>query len=696
MLATAAVVAVAAGVLAASAPDELDPYNAEDPASESAKAAERLERSLGVDPDAGLVALVSIDKPVKHPATMRRVERVAERIFFDPSIGLATSVYETGDLAMVSRDRRLTYVYANFETLDDKEQQEGAERIAEDFADHPGVKIGGPAAASAEAAEIVRSDILRAQLIAFPLGFLLSLWFFRSVVAALLPLAVGGLSIAVAVAVLRLAAEVTSVSIFALNLVIGLGLGLAIDYSLLIVNRFREELAGGAATRAALTQTMRTAGRAVLFSSLTVAAAMAALLVFPQRFLYSMGIGGTATALVAGAGALLVLPALLAILGPRVNALAPRRAARARERDVRPDEEGGWYRLARLVMRRPGRIALGCAVLLIAAGIPALAIKFTVADARALPADTEPREVRDALESRFPPNPSVPIYVAARSRDEERVTAYANRLEQLDGAARVIGPYPIPDGLSLLQVVSKEHPSSDASEDLVRAVREVPASFGVEVGGRTADFVDHKESLAAHIPVALAVLALTTFVLLFLMTGSVVLPVKALVMNVLSLSAAFGLLVLIFQDGRLEGLLGYTSQGALESSMPLVLFAVAFGLSTDYGVFLLERIREARVRGADDREAVAIGLERCGRIVTAAALLLCIAIGAFATSEIIFIKQLGIGTALAVIIDATIVRALLVPALMELLGPWNWWAPGPLRRYSTSRAGASPHSCSSR
>jgi RND superfamily putative drug exporter len=377
-----------------------------------------------------------------------------------------------------------------------------------------------------------------------------------------------------------------------------------------------------------------------------------------------MGVGGMAVALVAGLAALVVLPALLALLGRRVKVAE------------QPAGEGPWYRLSQTVMRRPGRIAAACALLLIVAGLPALGIEFTVADARVLPADAEARQTRETLESRFPPNPAVPVYVAIDSRKQEQVAAYAERIERLPGVADLKGPHPIPDRLSLIQVVSEDEPLTEASQDLVRAIRDVPAPFSATVGGRTAEFVDQKARIAAYLPTALGLLAATTFALLFLMTGSVVVPLKALLMNFLALSASFGLLVLIFQDGRLEGVLDYESLGALEASMPVVMFAVAFGLSTDYGIFLLERIREARAQGADDEEAVAIGLERCGRIVTAAGLLLCVAIGALATSQIVFVKQLAIGTGLAVIIDATIIRALLVPAVMRILGPWNWWPRG--------------------
>jgi RND superfamily putative drug exporter len=474
--------------------------------------------------------------------------------------------------------------------------------------------------------------------------------------------------------------EATELSVFALNLVTGLGLGLAIDWSLFVVSRYREEIAEHGAGREALVRTVRTAGRTVLFSALTVAAALASLLIFPQRFLFSMGVGGAMVALIGAAVALVVLPAVLALLGERVNSLAPKRLRRAADAEARGEARGFWYRLSRFVMRRPARVAVLSAVFLIALGLPTLGIKFTSVDATVLPKDEPARMVDTALRTEFPPNRTTPVIVAVESAPGPEVESYAARLREVPDVAAVGRPRAVAPGLTRIDVVSRHGQLDERSQEVVRDVRALPAPFEVGVTGPTADFVDTKTSLAGHIPAALAILAATTLVLLFLFTGSVILPVKALLMNLLTLSAAFGLLVLIFQDGRLEGLLGYTSQGALESSQPVVLFAVAFGLSTDYGVFLLSRIKEARDNGVPDREAVAVGLQRTGRIVTAAALLFCIAIGAFATSQIIFIKEVGIGTALAVIIDATIIRALLVPSLMELLGRWNWWAPRPLRR----------------
>jgi uncharacterized membrane protein YdfJ with MMPL/SSD domain len=418
----------------------------------------------------------------------------------------------------------------------------------------------------------------------------------------------------------------------------------------------------------------------VLFSSLTVTAALASLLVFPQRFLYSMGLGGMLVSLVAASVALLVLPAVLALLGGRVNALSPRRLQRTAERDATQAQSGVWYRISRTVMRRPWRIAIASAATLIALGLPFTGIKFTSVDAMVLPDNTTARQVSDALERDFPRAQTDPIYAVVESSRADQAGAFAREAARLPDAETVAPPRRAADGVWIVNVFSRVDPLTDRSQDLVRDLRQVDPGSRAEVGGFTANFVDLKTSLVDHMPVALGIIVVATMVVLFLMTGSVVLPLKALVMNVLTLSAAFGILVFVFQDGRLEGLLSYTSQGALESTQPIVLFAVAFGLSADYGVFLLSRIKEARDSGLPDSEAVAVGLERTGRIVTAAALLFCVAIGAFATSQIIFIKELGVGTALAVLIDATIVRALLVPSLMELLGRRNWWSPRPLRR----------------
>ena len=387
-----------------------------------------------------------------------------------------------------------------------------------------------------------------------------------------------------------------------------------------------------------------------------MAAAFASLLVFPLAFLRSMAIGGLAVALLAGVVALLVIPALFALLGRRVDALALRRG--------RAPGSGGWYRFAHAVMRRPLPIAVATGAVLVALGLPFLGVRFTGVDASVLPTSASARQVQDLIHAR------APEHVVAHSRFT------LARVRRLPGVAAMTTPQPLGGGLWTADVTPAARPMSNGAKALVRHMRALP---GTSVAGVTAWYLDTSSSLRRHLPAAGAILALTIVALLYLVTRSVILPLKAVVMNALSLSAAFGVLVWVFQDGRLEGVLRYSSQGALELTQPVLLFAIAFGLATDYGVFLLSRIREAHESGLPNREAVALGLERTGRVITAAALLFCVAVGAFATSGIVIVKEVGLGIALAVAIDATLVRALLVPSLMALLGDWNWWRPGQKR-----------------
>jgi RND superfamily putative drug exporter len=675
----AIVLFVAAGALGGSVASRLDPYGADDPATEAVKAKRALE-------DAGLrspaVIAVVEDAPVASAATRRRVTRLENIVRRRADVASVTGYYGTRSPAFVSRDRRATYFAVALRPTEDKAWQEAGDAIAKRLAREPGVVVGGPAVFREQVNRQVEQDLRTAELLAFPLLFLLSLLFFRSLVAALLPLMIGGLAIVGTFLILRVASEFGSISIFALNLTTALGLGLSIDYSLFVVSRYREEIAVDGPGLAAMRRVMATSGRTVLFSSLTVAVALASLLVFPQRFLYSMGLGGSLVALFAATISLTVLPAVLTLLGTRVNSLSPRFLQRRAEADARPDENGFWYRLSRFVMRRPAPVATLSALFLIVLGLPFLGIKFNTVDPTILPTSASARQAYDAVSERFPPYRETPIWIDVEGGGPGAAARVAARARRVEGVAEVAPPRRLGGGVVAVQAISTDPFASDASQGTVRAIRALPEPPGatVLVGGASADFVDFQASLGGHLPIALAIVVLSTLVILFLMTGSVVLPVKSLLMNFLNLSAVFGLLVLIFQDGRLEGALGYTGSGGLEQTMPVLLFAVAFGLSTDYAVFLLSRIKEARDGGAGETESVAIGLERTGRIVTAAALLFAVATGAFATSQIIFIKQNGIGTALAVLIDASIIRALLVPSLMALLGRWNWWAPVPLRR----------------
>ena len=607
-----------------------------DPQSESFRAFRKLQQASGVEPDPGIIALV------------RRgdVGAVQARFAADPEIARATTVER--------------FVFGFFRHGLDKRSEHATKRIRAAFANDPGVVLGGGAVAAQEIDQTVRDDLTRAELIAFPLVFLLSFVVFRGLVAALIPPLVGAASIGATLLGLRAVVHVMGVSVFALNLVTGLGFGLAIDYSLLIVSRYREELGRHGHTPEALRATLRTAGRTVAFSGLTVAAAMGSLAVFPLPFLYSMAVGGALVALAALAVVLIALPAFLHLLGPRIDALAPRRWHRT-------PTGGGWARLAEIVMRRPVIVAVGAGGLLVALALPALGLRFTGVDSQSLPKGASARQVADALTASGLRGIASPLNIVLRARP---TAAEMSALRVVPGTLGIKGPTPVGEGVWRVDVAPAKDALSGSTQRLVRDVRRMFP--GALVAGRAAAFADQRAVLAGGLPWALGLLAFTTLALLFFFTGSVVLPVKALLINVLTIGGAFGILVLVFQRGL--GVYG------LEQTQPVLIGAVAFGLSTDYAVFLLSRIKEARDAGATNVAAVASGLERTGRIVTAAALLFCVAIGSFASSKLVFVQELGLGTAAAVALDATIVRALLVPALMAILGEWNWWAPGPLRR----------------
>ena len=619
-------------------------------ASESARVDRRIERATGLSSAPQVLVLVRGPTPV-------RLRRVRAAIRSEPAFPVVAA-----PLASRSGREALVAAYARAD-VPGREWRAAAARVERRLP--PWAAMGGTALATRQVNDQIQHDLTHAEELAFPLLFLLALWVFRSVVAALLPLVCGALTILGALLMLRLLDLLTPVSTFALNIVTGAGLGLGIDYSLLLVSRFREELVrvgpGGEAVR----RTLATAGRTVAFSAVTVAAAIATLAVFPLGFLRSMGIAGGLVAPVAGLISLTVLPALFVLLGERVNALAPARWRRATEATAR-GEQGAWYRLAHAIMRRPLPVALASAALLVALGLPFLGIRFTGVDASVLPPRASSRVVETALQQDFGPRVRWTAYALV---PEAGAAAYAARVRTLPDVALVLPPQRLGAGLAVVRASSGAPFLDPRSQRLVAQLRRLDPP----VGGSTAAFLDQRHALGSSLPLAIGLLCAVTFALLYRATRSLVLPLKALVMNLLTLCATFGILVFVFQEGRLEGLLGYRGQGALELTQPVLLFAIAFGLSTDYGIFLLTRIREAWDAGLPNREAVAVGLERTGRIVTAAALLFCIAVGSFATSRVVMLKEVGIGIALAVLIDATIVRALLVPSLMALLGRWNWW-----------------------
>ena len=654
----------------------------EDPGSESVAAREQLERASGANPDVGLVALVRTGVPVESAAGRAKVEEVRRAISSERTIANVSTAFTTHNRSLISNDGRSTYLVASFKPISGDAEKDAAKRIEHDLKGIDGVTLGGSAIASIEVDDQISKDLARAEQFGIPILLVLSLLFFRGLVAALLPFATGIAAVIGAFLALRLVDLITPLSSYALNLVTGLGIGLAIDYSLFVVWRYREELARSGPGAAALRRTLTTAGRTVAFSALTVAAAMASLFAFPQRFLYSMAFGGVFVSLLSAVSALVFLTAIIAVLGPRVNAVSPARWQDAIARTARAEGGGPWFRLAHGVMRRPLPVATVAAAVLIALGVPFLGVKFTGVDSGVLPRSAPARQAQDAIEMGFPKNETAPIYLAVtapRSAAKE-VLSYAAGLGSLPNAVAVTPPRAVDGETWRIDVYPRSRSLAGSTKTLVHDIRDHPAPFPIRVGGESAAYIDQQASFRSHLPYALLIVAVTTLVLLFLLTGSVVLPVKTLILSVLSLSATLGFLVLVFQDGRFEGLLSYTSQHALNATQPILIGAIAFALSTDYAVFLLTRIKEVRDATGDEVESIAVGLERTGRIVTAAALMLAVAIGAFVTSKIVLIKELGLGVAFAVLIDATIVRALLVPSLMKMLGAWNWWAPEPLRR----------------
>ncbi|MFV2111485.1 MMPL family transporter [Micromonospora sp. LOL_025] len=657
----------------------------DDPASESSRAAERITRELGPQ-GADLVVLWSsdastVDQPHFRDPVAATVARLRER----PEITSVTTWYDTQAPALLSTDRRATYALVQLRAADKDDKAAAYEELRPALA-APGVRteVGGATAALQESNTQTTKDITRAELLSMPVLLVLLVLIFGGLVAASTPLLIGGLAILGAFVAVRLVNMVTDVSVFAINVITLIGLGMAVDYALFVVSRFREELAAGHDTPAAIRRTMATAGRTVLVSGLTIATAMASLLIFPQAFLRSMALGGMAAVLVAMLAALTVLPALLAVLGHRIDALRVPLPWRRGARGARPANGatgGAWARIAHSVMRRPVRYLVGVTVLLLLLATPILRMEFGGFDDRVLPATAEPRVVSERIAAEFPGGTIAPIDVLVSGASPEQVQPFADRVAAVPGVTGV--QVAANRGAStLLTVTYPGEPTGDAAHDVVRALRDLPppADAEVLVGGRPGVDLDLIDGLAERLPWMALLMAAAILVLLFLAFGSVVLPVKAVLMNLVSIGASFGVVVWIFQDGHFADLLGFTPTGFIEPSNPILMLAVLFGLATDYEVFLLSRVREEWDRTGDNTASVAVALQRTGRIITAAALLLIIVVAGFATGEMAYIKLIGIGMIVAIVVDATLVRALLVPATMRLLGRWNWWAPGPLAR----------------
>jgi putative drug exporter of the RND superfamily len=684
VLAIVLVITVVSGLFGIRVRDHLKPRGFDVAGSGSATARELVAHASGTDPANSVLALVRLPAPYGAPEAQRLVGEVEMKLRRDPAVVAVLDATSAHNPAMIASDRRSTYVVAALRPLNDEAQEEAGKRLVSAFAGDTRVTLGGNPVANHEISLTIERDLRRAELLAVPLIVLLSFFLFRGFIASLLAPLAGGITILVSFFLLRELSSLTSLSIYALNLVTGLSLGLSIDWSLLLLSRYREERARTADLRLALQRALGRAGHTIVFSALTVAASLACLLVFPLRFLRSMGYGGIVAATVAMLTALVVLPTVLRLLGPRIDSLT---LPRWRDPSRLAQPSGRWRMLGRVTTRRAVPTTVAVVALLLVVAAPLARIQWTTVDASSLPASAQAFKTDQAVNrsGKFPNNGGTPFYLVFRTRGggnaaSERAAALAAKARQLDDVQAVAPPLQLSSDTWQINLVSRDRPYSDATQRLVRDLNAIGGTEQVYVGGDAAAFHDERNAIASQLPIAIAILVVATLLILFVLSASLVAPLLALAMNALTLAATFGLLILIFQDGRLESLLGYTSQSALDLTIPLVLAALVFAIATDYGVFLLSRIREARLAGRTEREAISGSVATVGPIVTSAAALFAVSIGIFGVSNIIVLKILGIGTACAVLADAVLVRCLLFPALLSLFGRRAWWLPAGLAR----------------
>jgi uncharacterized membrane protein YdfJ with MMPL/SSD domain len=658
-----------------------------DPASESEQAKDILSNSLGYDPNPAIFLVVKereAEKPLQlgSPALRAEVGGLARKVAAVDGVGRVIDPLAEPAAArkLIAADDTSLVLLVDLSGGDNEDKggivAEEIEPIA--AGSHRQVLVGGYAPGFNEVNDQTKTDLTKAEMIAFPVLALLLLFVFRGVVAAAIPLLLGGVSIVGTLFVLRVMSMFVDTSVFALNIATGLGLGLAVDYALLMVSRYREEIGRDGPTQAAHRRTVTTAGRTAVFSGLTVAVAMAALVFMPQRFLYSMAVSGASIGLLSAVIAILVVPSVLALLGSRIDALSIRRGPSV------SDESDGWYRLARGVMRRPVAVALASSGLMLVAAAPLLWTTLTGPNAEFVPKGKPSQVANSFVEAHYSRDVIEAVTVAVDGgAPRPALASFERRVRGLPGVAGGSPFVPAPGGVAYANFALTDPAVSAAAQDTVHAIRDLPpptATSRVLVSGNTAGFIDQKQSLVEHAPLVVAIIALSTLVILFLLTGSVILPLKTLLMNSLTLGATLGIVVLAFQEGLLDGLFDYHGPTAIEVTSLVFLFAIIFGLATDYAVLVMARIKEQHDLGKPNEEAVAIGIGRTGRVITAAAVCIAVVFLAFGVSEIFFMKQISVGVAVGVILDATVVRALLVPSLMRLLGEWNWWAPAPLRR----------------
>jgi RND superfamily putative drug exporter len=655
----------------------------DNPNSDSALVTEILEDDFAVDP-AELIVLVDLpsdadelDSQMK-PVNLDLVMDLTDEIADIEGVDSAVNYYMLGSPSQLkSEDGKLIYVLVD---LDNSiSQAPVVKKIVDTYTgDYRGaeVHVSGFGAVTKAINEQIEGDIIRAEIVAVPIVIVLLLFVFGSLVAAGLPLFVGGLAIVGSFFVIWAASQFFDVSIFALNLITGLGLGLGIDYSLLVVNRFREERAAGNDVKTAVINTVASAGKTVVFSGLTVALVLVSMAFFPQYFLQSFALAGVSVVTLAVIGAAIAVPAMLNLLGDRVNSL------RVIKRDLTPKDTGVWEKIARFTMRRPLPILFISVVFLSSLFSLSSQVVFGQVDDRVLPKDNPAHVASDLLRERFEGRESSPVEILVKGTDEE-INEYIDQVQQQDNIVRVaiVPTEETTDWVRINAITDIETRSPDGLE-LVVNLRSIETDLDqVLIGGNAAYYTDSQQGIEQALPIAALWVLITTFIILFLFTGSVLIPIKAILLNVLSLGATLGLVSWIFQNGHLQWLLGeYSVTGTIDTSSVVMIALVAFGLSMDYELFLLSRIKEQHDAGFNTVNSVALGLQRSGRIITAAALILAVTFGAFGSSGVSIMKMLGLGIAFAILLDATVVRALLVPAIMRLLGVANWWAPKWLKR----------------
>jgi RND superfamily putative drug exporter len=629
------------------------------PGSESDRAAEQV-RAIAPRPET--VSAVITGRPADDPAMRSSVERAVADLRAQPGVA------EVSD----PRPSTTTGQALSLRVALRPDRGEGiASAVAERLRQiEPGtVTVAGGSLTDDEFDSQAQSDVQRAEALSLPVVLVLLLLIFGGLVAAGLPLLIAVVGIGTAFGILYAFSLVSDVSVYSIQVITMLSVGLAVDYALLMVNRFREERGGAPDLPTAVIRTTATAGRTVLFSGLIVSASLAGLVVFPDPFLRSMGFAGAAVVAVDMLAALTLLPALLVLLGRRIRATRPA-----------PSSGGFFARVARGVQRRPGLTLVVTAAGLAVLALPALDLRLSAGDPRLLPASSQTRALYEAQAVHFPDqnDPDPYVVLAGTSAGSPALAEFRDRVGAVPGVTGV--GVTEAAGATVLRATTSDQPSSDAASRAVQAIRDLPAPFPVAVTGDAAELVDYRAMLADRLPWAAAVIVLASLVLLFAFTGSVLLPIKAVLTNLLSIGAALGVVVWVFQQGHLVGLLGSVRLDSTNLTVPVLVAAIAFGLAMDYEMFLLSRIRERWLDGAGPRAAVAEGLQRTGRIVTSAALLLAVVFAGFLAGGFAPIKQVGLGLVLAIALDATVVRMLLVPATMTLVGRYNWWAPAPLRR----------------